>query len=257
MFRLMSKKHFINQTTTKPRISIVKDVLFIFVVILVFISIYSALPAKNRTDVKNNLNTIVSIIKETNKKHNIKIGDAVIKSSKPNAPFDASLSQNVKIQVDKITLNVDGTGTMYYRGKEYPIQLASIHLIPTDSYFYKANKQKITQTINHFLNPTNRKVLYEVIRLKKQSNPSYTQIYLFVNNKLYQETLLENGLAYESQKNNGDYNEILSNSQNTAINKKLNIWQMKDIINDYSYNYNNEKEYYSNPKLPKPKCSNQ
>ena len=68
MFRLMSKKHFINQTTTKPRISIVKDVLFIFVVILVFISIYSALPAKNRTDVKNNLNTMVSIIKETNKK---------------------------------------------------------------------------------------------------------------------------------------------------------------------------------------------
>jgi len=78
-----------------------------------------------------------------------------------------------------------------------------------------------------------------------------------VNNKLYQETLLENGLAYESQKNNGDYNEILSNSQKTAINKKLNIWQMKDIINDYSYNYNNEKEYYNNPKLTKPKYSNQ
>lgn len=227
--------------------NIVKGFAFAIVALTLAAIGYNMAPQQS----KDIVNKVTSAAHETTVKAITKVkgeSGAVSSVNNENVVFDNNLDPSKKIQIDSVTISNDGTGTMSYQNHKYNIHLAGISLLPIDSEFM----QKYGKRVNALLTKTiqgdkDKKVTLAVKRPKQTVGPQgSTGIYLFVNGKMLQQTLLEDGLAYITVSKGSDgASSTIYSAQTSAQQQKNNIWQVNGAVvqnGDQGFKFNAQAE---------------
>lgn len=211
---------------------------------------YNMAPQQSKDIVSKVTSTAREVTAQTVNKAKGENGDANSVASN-NLVFDNNLDPDKKITVDSVTMGGDGTGTMVYQNHTYNVHLAGISILPGNSEFMKKYSKQANELLKTTLQGKKDKDLTLTVKRPKQdAGPDgNTGIYLFVNGKMLQQTLLENGLAYVTvAKGTDGASSTLYGAQTIAQQQKNNIWQVKDAIvengeDGYKFDRQSEKDY--------------